>query len=131
MHKLPFDIKRLIFQYMDIKTFALCNKKYWISNYKLRLTKINKNIFEKYARFLIKNDYSFIFDLYCKFNLRVLVKKKKVYYHNKLFYNKIEWLRYLSQFCNAKDCLENINDIIKTERLVFKNIKLKKNKWTN
>ena len=131
MDKLPNEIEDYIFKYIPLKTLALCCKEHWINNYKQRLCDIKPSMFERYSRFLIRNDYSFIFGFYLDSNLPLIKKRKKVYYHNKIFWNRIEWLRYFSRLNNSSNCSQKINNIIKTERLVFKNIKTKKGKWSN
>jgi len=131
MDKLPNEIENHIFNYIPVKTLALCSKKYWIADYTNRLQKITPDMFEKYTRFLIRNDASFILNFYLNGNIPLIKKRKKVYYHNKIFWNRIEWLRYLSRLSNSTKCLTNVNNIIITERLVFKNIKTKKSRWSN
>jgi hypothetical protein len=131
MDKLPNEIEALVFQFVPIKTLALCNKKYWIADYKSRLINFKPDMFEKYSRFLIKNDAYYIFKFYMDNNIQLIKKRKKIYYHNKIFWNRIEWLRYLSRLSNSSKCSRKINKIIKTERLVFKNIKTQKCRWSN
>ena len=131
MDKLPNEIEDIIFKYIPIKTLALCNKKYWREDYQRRVKEIKPDMFERYSRFLIRNDFSFILNFYLNNNIPLIKKRKKVYYHNKIFWNRIEWLRYLSKLSNSSKCSKKINDIIKTERLVFKNIKTKKGRWSN
>ena len=131
MDKLPNEIEDYIFKYIPLKSLALCRKQYWIEYYKKRLCDIKPTIFERYSRFLIRNDASFIFGFYLDSNLALIKKQWKIYYHNKIFWNRIEWLRYFSRLNNSSKCYQKINNIIKTERLVFKNIKTKKDKWSN
>ena len=131
MDKLPNEIEDYIFKYIPVKTLALCSKKYWIDDYKTRVEQIKPIMFERYSRFLIRNDYSYIFGFYLDYNIPLIKKRKKVHYHNKIFWNRIEWLRYLSRLSNSTKCSQKINDIIKTERLVFKNIKTRKSRWSN
>ena len=130
MDKLPEEIERFIFSFIPIKTLALCNKENWIKN-----NKQNDNKFcifgEKYHRFLLRNDYYFIFKHYLQDNISIFKKKQKIVYHNKIFYNKIEFLRYLSRFFKAQNCTNLINETMKMERLVFKKIKTKSNRWSN
>ena len=131
MDKLPTEIEDYIFGYIPVKTLALCSREYWINDYKNRVGYIKPDMFERYSRFLIRNDSSFIFGFYLDYNIPLIKKRKKVYYHNKIFWNRIEWLRYLSRLSNSSKCFKKIKDIIKTERLVFKNIKTTKSRWSN
>ena len=130
MDKLPEEIERLIFSFVPVKILALCNKEYWNKN-----NKQTRNKFyiygEKYHRFLIRNDSYFIFESYLHANISLFKKKKKIIYHNKIFYSKLEFLRYLSKFLKATKCIKLINEIMKMERLVFKKIKTKSNRWSN
>ena len=59
MDKLPNEIEDYIFKYIPVKTLALCSKKYWIDDYKTRVEQIKPIMFERYSRFLIRNDYIF------------------------------------------------------------------------
>ena len=130
MDKLPEEIERLVFSFIPIETLALCTKEYWIKNNKHTVNKLYM-FGEKYHRFLIRNDYYFIFKHYLHDNISLLKKKHKIVYHNKIFYNKIEFLRYLSRFFKAENCTNIINETMKMERLVFKKIKTKSNRWSN
>ena len=130
MDKLPEEIERLVFDFVPIKILALCNKEYWLNN-ELQIGNKYYIYGERYHRFLIRNDCYFIFQSYLYANISLFKKKKKIIYHNKIFYSKLEFLRYLSKFVKARRCNKLINDVMKMERLVFKKIKTKSNRWSN
>ena len=127
---LPSELLYEIYLFTPVKTLALCNKEYWLNN-ELQIGNKYYIYGERYHRFLIRNDYYFIFQSYLHANISLFKKKKKIIYHNKIFYSKLEFLRYLSRFVKAGRCNKIINDVMKMERLVFKKIKTKSNRWSN
>jgi hypothetical protein len=134
MNKLPEEIEHLIFSFIPLETLSLCTKTCWLANDTIKKHTSIKGVYafnQGYCRFLIINDLNFIFDIFLRENIIQFKKKKKIIYHNKIFYNKIEFVRYLCRFYKGNKCLEILNDIIKTERLVFKNIRSRLNKWNN
>ena len=129
INNLPEDIVGEIMSFMCLNKFAMCNKHYWFNTYHL---KISYDLNSRYYRFLLRNDYSFIFNTYLALNFPKFLVKRKIYYQNKVFPRKIELLRYLTCFVfKSPKCKKIIEDFMKRHKLVFKKIKVKLNKWTN
>ena len=126
---LPDDIVGEIMSFMPLDKFTLCNKHYWFNTYHL---KISYDLDSRYYRFLLRNDYSFIFNTYLALNFPKFLIKRKTYYQNKVFPRKIELVRYLTCFVfKSPKCKKIVEDFMKRHKLVFKKIKVKLNKWTN
>ena len=126
---LPEDIIGEIKLFIPLDKLAICNKFYWFNNYNI---KIASSLNDRYFRFLIRNDYDFIFNTYLALNFNRLIKKKKIKYQNKIFPRKIELIRYLTCFVfESPKCKQMVEDFMKSHKLVFKKIKVKLNKWTN
>lgn len=129
INSLPNEIVGEIFNYVPEKYLSLCNKNHWHKYY----TKKNDNKSRiSYARFLLRNDFSFIFEQYVVLNFQFFIKQKKIIYKDKIFSRKIDLFKYLSTFVfNSNKCKNILDDHMKNNRLVFKKIKTKLNKWSN
>ncbi len=64
---------------------------------------------------------------------KILVKKhkKKIIFHDKIFTRQIDMIKYLLHNYSSNKSISIVNNFMKTERLVFKNIKRKYNRWSN
>ena len=92
--QLPEDIVREIHLYVPIKTLSLCNKLYWRENY---IKDISQNPLNRtYYRFLIRNDYYFIFRHYFQYYFKIFLKKKKIRYKSLTFNSYFELLHYMA-----------------------------------
>ena len=129
MDKLPLDIVNIIYEYVPIESLALCSKEKWLIAYKIR----NPTINTQYLVFITKYDLSFILDNIISMHQKILVKKrkKKINYHDKIFTRQIDMIKYLLQNYSSNKSMLIVNNFMKTERLVFKNIKRKYNRWSN
>ena len=126
---LPEDIVGEIMSFMCLNKFALCSKHHWFNTYNL---KFSYNLDNRYYRFLLRNDYGFIFDTYLKINFPKFLIKHKTIYQNKVFPRKIELVRYLTCFVfKSPKCKKIVEDYMKRHKLVFKKIRVKLNTWTN
>ena len=131
---LPHEIVDIIYEYTPIYFLSTANKKYWIKNYYhnslLNQTKLNNNIL--YYKFIIKNDFDFIFYHYIHLNKKIFLKKHKYKYKDYFFPRKIEIFNYLitTEFKSFK-CKHILSNFMKTNKLTFKKIKTNINKWKN
>ena len=127
INKLPEDMVGEIYSFIPIKSLSLTNK-YWKKHYK---SKSNIKI-SSYYRYLLRYDYSYIFNNYLDIYFPFFIKNKKLIYQDKIFPRKIELLKYLSTFVfDSQKCKEVIDIYMKKNGLVFKRIKIRFNKWTN
>ena len=128
INKLPEDMVGEIYSFIPIKSLSLTNKYYWKKHYK---SKSNIKI-SSYYRYLLRYDYSYIFNNYLDIYFPFFIKNKKLFYQDKIFPRKIELLKYLSTFVfDSQKCKEVIDIYMKKNGLVFKRIKIRFNKWTN
>jgi hypothetical protein len=128
INKLPEDMVGEIYSFIHIKSLSLTNKYYWEKHYK---SKSNIKI-SSYYRYLLRYDYSYIFNNYLDIYFPFFIKNKKLIYQDKIFPRKIELLKYLSTFVfDSQKCKEVIDIYMKKNGLVFKRIKIRFNKWTN
>ena len=129
INKLPEDMVGEIYSFIPIKSLSLTNKYYWKKNY---IKKIQQKPLASYWRFLLRYDYSYIFNNYLDIYFPFFIKNKKLIYQDKIFPRKIELLKYLSTFVfDSQKCKEVIDIYMKKNGLVFKRIKIRFNKWTN
>ena len=129
INSLPNEIVGEIFNYIPGKYLSLCNKNYW---YKYYIEKNGNKSRISYVRFILRNDFSFIFEKYVVLNFQFLIKQKKIIYKDKIFARKIDLFKYLSTFVfNSNKCKNILDEHMKINRLVFKKIKTKLNKWSN
>ena len=131
---LPEDVLSIIKQYIPIFFLSTANKNYWLKNYYhnslLNQTKLNNNLL--YYKFIIKNDYNFIFYHYLHLNKKLFLKKHKYKYKNFFFPRKIEIFNFLiNNEYNSFRCKTILNDFMKTNKLRFKKIKTNIRKWRN
>ncbi len=127
------DVKYVIFTFIPVSTLALCNKQYWIINYKQLL--INRRLNKSYYRFLIRKDFNMIFKYFMDYYFKLFIKKKKIYYSKMVFQSYFCLFKYLtSQVYNSQKCLKILNEKLKLQdkkKYKYKNVKIISNKWTN
>lgn len=126
---LPEDLVNIIFSYVPCKTLALTNKYYWKKNYE---DTYNTKLKASYWRFILRNDYSFIFEQYISNSLPYFLKEKKTIYKSQIYPRKLELVNYLINFTfDSQKCKIVLDKIMKSKRLGFKKIRAKLNKWSN
>ena len=129
INTLPEDMVGEIYSFLPLKFFYLCDKKFWKINYKEKMT---NTYVPSYCRFMLRNDFDFIFKEYLDYAYPIFIKKKKSLYQNKIFPRKIDLIKYLSSFVfDSQKCTIIINKFMRIHGLVFKKIKTRFNKWTN
>ena len=127
---IPQDVlSHKIFNYLNYDILALTNKKYWLLYYNIRISHFKKN--KSYHRFLIRNDYSFIYKNFLNKTLDIFIKNKKFRYKNKYFTRHIDLSIYLINEYNASKCKIIVKNIMKENKIIFKKIKTNKHIWTN
>ena len=127
---IPTDVLQYnVFQFLTYDVLALTNKKYWLNYYKIRLDKFKKNV--SYNRFLIRNDYGFIYKYFVDNTMDILTKNKKFKFQNKYFTRNIDLSLYLINKYNSSKCNFIIKKIMKQHKIIFKKIKTNKHIWTN
>ena len=123
MNTLPEDIINHIYTFIPLH--VLCNvsstnyKNYnkehleYLNNmvygYHLKLNK--KFSFDTYVRYLIKNDYYYVFQFVLKDNLKKWKKMKKTRYKNFNYKSKLLFYSFYCMECKSNKCLMKIKDI--------------------
>jgi len=126
---LPEDLVNIIFSYVPRKTLVLTNKYYWKMNYK---ESYDSKLQASYWRFILRNDFSFIFEEYISNSLSYFLKEKKTIYKSQIYPRKLELVNYLINFTfDSQKCKIVLDKIMKNKRLGFKKIRVKLNKWSN
>ena len=126
---LPEDLVNIIFSYIPRKTLVLTNKYYWKMNYN---ETYNNKLQPSYWRWLLRNDYNFIFNQYLMNSLSYFLKEKKVIYKSQIYPRKLELVNYLINYTfGSQKCKIVLDKIMKNKRLGFKKIRVKLNKWSN
>ena len=127
---LPEDIVGEIFSFIPLKSLSLSNKFHWRENYKNRLK--SSALTSSYWRFLLRHDYSYIFNEYLEYYFPYFIKRKRIIYQDKIFPRKVELIQYLSTFVfDSQKCKRVLERFMRKDRLVFKRIRTKFSKWTN
>jgi hypothetical protein len=127
MEKIPNEIKKYIFLYLDYNVLMLLNKDYYKKYHKLLLKCSNliKNKNEKsFIRYIIKNDYSFVFEENLIENFNKWIVKKKICYRYLIYDN---FIYFLLNFCIQEKAPKCKNILVQTMKLngMYKNIKNK------
>jgi hypothetical protein len=130
----PEELLYIIKSYIPIYFLSTTNKNMWLKNYYhnslLNQTKLNNNIL--YYKFIIQNDFEYIFYNYIHLNKKIFIKKHKYKYKKKIFPRKLEIFNYLINFeYQSLKCKDILCDFMKTNKLTFKKIKTNNNKWRN
>jgi len=130
----PEELLFIIKSYIPIYFLSTTNKNMWLKNYYhnslLNQTKLNNNIL--YYKFIIQNDFEYIFYHYIHLNKKLFIKKHKYKYKKKFFPRKLEIFNYLINFeYQSFKCKDILCDFMKTNKLTFKKIKTNNNKWRN
>ena len=127
--KLPEELVNIIFSFIPIKELYLTNKFYWNLNYDIDYKYKLKS---SYWRNIIRNDNNFVFNRYLHNALPYFLKEKRVIYKSQIYPRKIELVNYLINFIfDSQKCKIVLDNIMKENRLVFKKIRVKLNKWSN
>ena len=126
---LPEDLVRIIKSYIPIKFLRLTNKYYWNKCYDISYeTKLQSS----YWRFILRNDNDFVFNNYISRASSYFLKEKKIIYKSQVYPRRLELVNYLINFIfDSQKCKITLENYMKNNRLVFKKIRVKLNKWSN
>lgn len=139
---LPYEIMiNHIYPYISDDVLIWLNKDNYIKLHDNVLSKISKNDFNTYIRFIIKNDLSFVFQQVINTNLQISINnnifKSKYYYKNNTFNNNYDFYNYYCIEYNSNKCRSIISDKLSSlygkkqhKKLKIKN-NIKNNKWIN
>lgn len=126
---LPEDLVRIIKSYIPIKFLRLTNKYYWNKCYDISY---KSKLQSSYWRFILRNDNEFVFNNYISRASRYFLKEKKIIYKSQVYPRRLELVNYLINFIfDSQKCKIALEDYMKNNRLVFKKIRVKLNKWSN
>jgi len=126
---LPEDLENIIFSYISHKDLSLINKYYWKQHYN---ETYNNRLHPSYWRWILRNDYNFIFNQYLMNSLSFFLKEKKVIYKSQIYPRNLELVNYLINYTfGSQKCKIILDKIMKKNRLGYKKIRVKCNKWNN
>ena len=129
IYDLPEDLEKIIFSYTSHKDLSLSNKYYWKQYYN---ETYNNKLQPSYWRWILRNDYNFIFNQYLMNSLSYFLKEKKVIYKSQIYPRKIELVNYLINYTfDSQKCKIVLDKIMKSHGLEYKKIRVKLNKWNN
>jgi len=108
---------------------SLTNKYYWNLNYDLSYS---SKLTSSYWRYILRNDYNFIFNRYLSNASPYFLKEKRIIYKSRIYPRRLELVNYLVNFIfDSQKCKIVLENYMKSKRLVFKKIRVKLNKWSN
>ncbi len=126
---LPDELVNIIRSYIPIKFMSLTNKYYWNLNYDLSYS---SKLTSSYWRYILRNDYNFIFNRYLSNASPYFLKEKRIIYKSRIYPRRLELVNYLVNFIfDSQKCKIVLENYMKSKRLVFKKIRVKLNKWSN
>jgi len=126
---LPEDLVRIIKSYIPIKFLRLTNKYYWNKHYDIFY---ESKLQSSYWRFILRNDSDFIFNNYLSRASNYFLKEKKIIYKSQVYPRRLELVNYLINFIfDSQKCKIVLENYMKRNRLVFKKIRVKLNKWSD
>tara|TARA_B100000676_G_C17950669_1_gene771864 strand:+ start:218 stop:625 length:408 start_codon:yes stop_codon:yes gene_type:complete len=130
INQLPDDLVGEIYKFIPSTLLLLTNKFNWKIHYSNKIK--SRPLSSSYWRFLLRYDMDFIFSNYIDYYFPLFIKRKRVIYQDKIFPRKIELIKYLSTFVfESQKCKAILDNFMTKNRLVFKRIRTKSNKWTN
>ena len=126
---LPEELVGIIKSYLPINFLKLTNKYYWNKCYDISYeTKLQSS----YWRFILRNDNDFVFNNYISRASSYFLKEKKIIYKSQVYPRRLELVNYLINFIfDSQKCKITLENYMKNNRLVFKKIRVKLNKWSN
>jgi len=126
---LPEDLVNIIKSYIPIEYLSLTNKYYWNMWYNCSYS---SKLQSSYWRFILRNDYNFIFEKYLINAIPYFLKEKRIIYKSQIYPRRLELVNYLINYTfNSQKCKIVLDTFMKTKRLGFKKIRVKLNKWSN
>jgi hypothetical protein len=112
INNLPNEIKSNILGFLPLKIYIFLKKEYYIKNHSKIKQFICYSQYENYIRFLIRNDYFFVFELLIKENFKKWIHFTKYIYKNNVFSNYIYFLHYYSVENDSDKCKNIIHNTL-------------------
>ena len=126
---LPEDLVNLIFSYVSVKNLSMSCKHYWNINYD---NEYKNKLQSSYWRFILRNDYYFIFNRLITNAKSYFLKEKRIIYKSQIYPRRVELVNYLIyNTFDSQKCKIVLDNFMKSYGLVFKKIRVKLNKWSN
>ena len=134
IYQFPYHIVEQIWYWLDAKSKILVSKEFYFKYHHMLLSDNIITQKDNYIRNMIRNDYSFVFNLLINENIDMWLKNKQFLYKNINYSNYLQYLLDITTLYNAFGCR---NLLLKELRLrdYDKNLSKKKRvrnlKWTN
>lgn len=129
VHMLPYQIVEKIWFYLDDISKAVTCKDYYLCYHTSIINSIVN--FDSYVRSMIRNDCNFVFKLLLNEKIEEWNKNKKLTYHNKIYYNYLQYVIDLCIYNKSDKCKSIITYKNPYEKNSHKKNKIKSIKWTN
>jgi hypothetical protein len=114
LNKIPEEIVRIIYEYILPNVKCILNKKLFLQYHSdIKALIMKRNMYDNYLRYIIRNDYSFVFQYISKENASLWMKEKKYSYKNKIFHTYANFLEYLcidNRSTNCRNILKTLCD---------------------
>ncbi len=101
---LPDDILYDIYLYIQNESKYLLNKTNYEKHYVNIINSLRKATYNSYIRFIIRNDYSYLFDNLLKHKYNEFHTKNKISYKNITYKYLYEFVKYYIQTNNSCRC---------------------------
>ena len=101
---LPDDILYIIYLYIHNENKYLLNKTNYEKHYIEIINNLRKPEYNSYIRFIIRNDYSYLFDNLLKHKYNEFHTKNKISYKNITYKYLYEFVKYYIQLNNSGRC---------------------------
>lgn len=93
---LPFELEKLIQDFIPIQVLCFLNKKYYTKYHKYMKDWISKELYENYLRDMVRRDNDFVFNLLIKENYKKWLQIRKYRYKNTIYGN---YICFMDSFC--------------------------------
>jgi hypothetical protein len=101
---LPDDILYIIYLYIHNENKYLLNKTNYEKHYIEIINNLRKTEYNSYIRFIIRSDYSYLFDNLLKHKYNEFHTKNKISYKNITYKYLYEFVKYYIQLNNSGRC---------------------------
>ena len=101
---LPYELLYNIYLYIDNESKYLLNKTNYEKHYIAIINNLRKTEYNSYIRFIIRNDYSYLFDNLLKHKYNEFHIKNKINYKNITYKYLYEFVKYYIQINNSGRC---------------------------
>lgn len=101
-NKLCDELLREIYSYAILSNLYMCNKCYFSNN--IIYLKLNKSKYDSYVRFIIRNDYSFLFKKLLDYKESSIHIQSKIAYKNINYKSEYELIKYHINAYTSPNC---------------------------